>query len=124
MHTYVCGAMKREIFLYGHFGDGHCLGRYICPDDLSNVRRTKRRTGAIWLLFSFVKRPVCPGLLLCVFRRGFCGSGKQTIGAEHRFDAPYRLANTIAVFNQGKTHMRIAIITKPNARRHSNFGIL
>ena len=59
MHTYVCGAMKREIFLYGHFGDGHCLGRYICPDDLSDVSRTKRRTGAIWLLFSFVRYSYC-----------------------------------------------------------------
>jgi len=34
--------MKREIFFYGHFGNGHCLGRHVRPDDLSKVNAKKQ----------------------------------------------------------------------------------
>ena len=37
------GAMKREIFLYGHFGDCFSLGRNLCPDDLVKNMQSKKQ---------------------------------------------------------------------------------
>jgi hypothetical protein len=41
---------EREIFLYGHVGDCFSLGRYLCPDDLSEEHAVKK-TGAIGSCF-------------------------------------------------------------------------
>jgi hypothetical protein len=35
--------MKREIFLYGHFGDCFSLGRNLCPDDLVKNMQSKKQ---------------------------------------------------------------------------------
>ena len=37
------GVMKREIFLYGHFGDCFSLGRNVCPDDLVKNMQSKKQ---------------------------------------------------------------------------------
>lgn len=77
--------MSREIFLNGHFFYGHRLGRYFRPDDLA---LTVLKKGAFRLLFLFV-----------TFAGQLSRRGKQPVGTEHRFYAPHRLADTIAVLN-------------------------
>jgi hypothetical protein len=83
--------MKREIFLYGHFGDCFSLGRNLCPDDLVKNMQSKKQ------------EPLAP-VFLCHDNAGFQprSSRKKPIGPEHALDAPHRLANTVAVFNQRK----------------------
>ena len=37
--------------------------------------------------------------------------------------AAHRLADPVLILDQGETHMGIAVITKTNARRHTNFSV-
>lgn len=78
--------MSREILFNGHFFYGHRLGRYFRPDDLAITMLKKREPAGS--RFSFVAFACQPG-------RGW----KKSVGAEHRFNAAYGLANAIAVFN-------------------------
>ena len=107
------GAMKREIFLYGHFGYCFSLGRNVCSDDL--VKKMQSKTGAVGACFWGLLR-------LGLFRNALrC---KQAIRTEHAFNAPHCLTDTVAVFNQRETHMRVTVVTKANARRDANLRIL
>lgn len=108
------GAMKREIFLYGHFGYCFSLGRNVCSDDLVKKMQSKNRRR--WRLF------FCCPLRLGLFRNALrC---KQAIRAEHAFNAPHCLTDTVAVFNQRETHVRVTVVTKANAWRDANLRVL
>ena len=45
------------------------------------------------------------------------------IRLEHRLDPPHRLADAGFVFDQGKAHMLIAVVTKADAGGHRHLGL-
>src|SRR5690606_18336224 len=70
------GAMKREIFLYGHFGDCFSLGRNLCPDDLAKICSKKnRRYSRLFfydLYVTVVRQWISPLTTIAARQRGTC----------------------------------------------------
>src|SRR5471030_1754480 len=64
-----------------------------------------------------IEKPGASRVLYCVQESTSSGfRGKYSVGAEHGFDAAHGLTNTILIFDQGETHMGIAIVTETYPR--------
>lgn len=62
------GAMKREIFLYGHFGYCFSLGRNVCSDDLVKKMQSKKQAPLAPVFFGVRYDSGCSATLFAASR--------------------------------------------------------
>lgn len=92
-----------SIWLQSGYGPTDCCWQHGLAVDKRDVKYVKQ------------KKPSLEGFLMVTFQQLRLG-GEYAIGAEHRFDTTYRLADTVLIFDQGKAHVSVAVVAETNAR--------